>query len=145
MSIKVKCPSCATVLSVDEKFAGKKGRCPKCKGEMLIQAQPEESAPPAARPAQAKPSAPARPAAPAAAPAAAKPAGKPVAAKKQPAADGDQKACPKCGKVSVAAAVICVGCGLNFKTGKQLQTEVSELPPEAPEEEAPEEGEAPEA
>jgi hypothetical protein len=36
MPIAVTCPKCLTRFSVNDKFAGKKGPCPKCKGEITI-------------------------------------------------------------------------------------------------------------
>jgi hypothetical protein len=36
MSIQVTCPGCLTRFQVSEKFAGKKGPCPKCKKEITI-------------------------------------------------------------------------------------------------------------
>jgi hypothetical protein len=36
MPIAVTCPKCLTRFSVNEKFAGKKGPCPKCKNEITI-------------------------------------------------------------------------------------------------------------
>lgn len=36
MPIAVTCPKCLTRFSVSEKFAGKKGPCPKCKSEILV-------------------------------------------------------------------------------------------------------------
>ncbi len=42
MPIAVTCPKCLTRFSVNEKFAGKKGPCPKCKGEITIPALEEQ-------------------------------------------------------------------------------------------------------
>lgn len=42
MSIRVTCPSCHTRFNVSEKFAGKEGPCPKCKGMIRIPALSEE-------------------------------------------------------------------------------------------------------
>jgi hypothetical protein len=42
MSIRVTCPSCHTRFNVSEKFAGKEGPCPKCKGMIRIPAISEE-------------------------------------------------------------------------------------------------------
>ena len=36
MPIAVTCPKCLTRFSVSEKFAGKKGPCPKCKSELTV-------------------------------------------------------------------------------------------------------------
>ena len=36
MPIQVTCPKCFTRFSVSEKFAGKKGPCPKCKSEITV-------------------------------------------------------------------------------------------------------------
>ena len=100
MSIKVECPGCGTTLSVADKFAGKRGKCPKCKGAIDI---PAAGSAPAQQPAPS-------------------PAGAP-----QPATTEDgPKLCPKCDKACDAGAVICISCGYNFKTGGQLQTEIEE-------------------
>lgn len=42
MPIAVTCPKCLTRFSVNEKFAGKKGPCPKCKGEITIPSLEEQ-------------------------------------------------------------------------------------------------------
>ncbi len=42
MPISVVCPGCKARFSVSEKFAGKKGPCPKCKGVITIPAAPLE-------------------------------------------------------------------------------------------------------
>ncbi len=36
MSIQVVCPSCQTRFKVSDKFAGKSGACPKCKGKIQV-------------------------------------------------------------------------------------------------------------
>ena len=38
MLMEVHCPSCGMRLRIDEKFAGRKGRCPNCKEKMMIPA-----------------------------------------------------------------------------------------------------------
>jgi hypothetical protein len=42
MSIRVTCPSCHTRFNVSEKFAGKEGPCPKCRGVIRIPTASEE-------------------------------------------------------------------------------------------------------
>jgi hypothetical protein len=42
MPISVVCPGCKARFSVSEKFAGKKGPCPKCKAVILVPAAPTE-------------------------------------------------------------------------------------------------------
>ncbi len=42
MSIRVTCPKCHTRFNVSEKFAGKEGPCPKCKGVIKIPALDEQ-------------------------------------------------------------------------------------------------------
>ena len=42
MAIQVTCPGCMSRFSVSEKYAGKKGPCPKCKKEILIPAATEQ-------------------------------------------------------------------------------------------------------
>jgi len=57
MPIAVTCPKCLTRFSVNEKFAGKKGPCPKCKNEITIpelSAQVVIHAPPDAAPKDSK-------------------------------------------------------------------------------------------
>lgn len=34
--ISFACPSCGRVISIDEKYSGKKGKCPKCKGIVVV-------------------------------------------------------------------------------------------------------------
>lgn len=57
MSIAVTCPKCLTRFSVNDKFAGKKGPCPKCKNEITIPELTEQvviHAPPDAAPKDSK-------------------------------------------------------------------------------------------
>jgi len=57
MPIPVTCPKCLTRFSVNEKFAGKKGPCPKCKNEITIPELTEQvviHAPPDAAPKDSK-------------------------------------------------------------------------------------------
>ena len=42
MPIQVTCPGCLSRFSVSDKFAGKKGPCPKCKKEISIPTKAEE-------------------------------------------------------------------------------------------------------
>ena len=42
MPISVVCPGCKARFSVSEKFAGKKGPCPKCKAVILVPNAPAE-------------------------------------------------------------------------------------------------------
>src|SRR6056297_1201645 len=42
MSIQVTCPGCLTRFQVNDKFAGKKGPCPKCKAEIMIPDKSDE-------------------------------------------------------------------------------------------------------
>lgn len=42
MSIQVTCPGCLSRFSVDDRFAGKKGPCPKCKKEITIPDKSQE-------------------------------------------------------------------------------------------------------
>lgn len=42
MAINVVCPGCHKRFAVDEKFAGKRGPCPKCKAQITIPAKGEE-------------------------------------------------------------------------------------------------------
>lgn len=57
MPIAVTCPKCLTRFSVSEKFAGKKGPCPKCKSELTVPTLTEQvviHAPPDAAPKDSK-------------------------------------------------------------------------------------------
>ncbi len=57
MPIAVTCPKCLTRFSVSEKFAGKKGPCPKCKAELTVPTLAEQvviHAPPDAAPKDSK-------------------------------------------------------------------------------------------
>jgi phage FluMu protein Com len=108
MKIHVQCTKCGHKLAVDDQFAGKKGKCPKCANVFVVTVPASAAAP-----------APAAKTAPAAVP-------KKAAA---PAAEGP-KACPGCGKAVDAKAVICMGCGFNFRTGKKIQTLIEKAAPE---------------
>ncbi|MFH1707829.1 MAG: hypothetical protein ABIF71_07920 [Planctomycetota bacterium] len=112
MKINVQCTKCSHKLAVDDQFAGKKGKCPKC-GNVFVIPAPAGAARPAGAPAPAAKTAPA-------------------AAPKVAAGTVSEgpKACPGCGKAVDAKAVICMGCGFNFRTGKKLQTLIEKAAPE---------------
>ena len=38
MSIRVECPSCQVAFGVGDEFAGKRGKCPKCKATIVVPA-----------------------------------------------------------------------------------------------------------
>ncbi len=137
MAIEFTCPTCGKVLKLRDEAAGKRGRCPYCKGVITVPESPMDEGdlieivpadapkkPPAlSKPAVAKPPPPAIPP-------------KPV----QPQATPAARVCPGCKQPLAEKAVICINCGLNLKTGKKLQT-VFEEPKPAPEPEKPDEPE----
>ena len=135
MPIAAQCKSCSTKLKVRDNLAGKRVKCPKCSEPLSIPGGKS----------------PAKPAAQAAAKPAAKPQQAPPkkAAAKPPAADGGYNLAPahnpmldllddagvesaprgpicnNCGCDLSPLAIICVECGFNNDTGKQLETTVA--------------------
>lgn len=55
MPIKFACPQCKNVMTVDSKFAGKKGKCNKCSGTVEVPAEGSANSPTATKPASASP------------------------------------------------------------------------------------------
>jgi phage FluMu protein Com len=106
MKVQFTCEHCGKVLAADDQHAGKQGKCPQCAGVFTIPTAP---------------------------------AGEETNAEAdqvdQGTVESGPKACPSCGAAADAEAVICVSCGYNFKTGKQLSTVIEEAPPEEEEEE----------
>ena len=126
MAIEFTCPTCQKVLKLRDEAAGKTGKCPFCKSVITVPASAladddmiEIVPANAPKSPVASPPKPPRPVPPPVTP---PPAG----------AQSATKPCPGCGKELPEKAVICVGCGLNLKTGKKLQT-VFEAPEPAPE------------
>jgi hypothetical protein len=133
MSITLDCQGCGKRIRTKDEHAGKKVKCPACAAVCLV---PTAPAGPAAEEVAVRP-APAEggtygladdPAAEAPRPAKASgarrrpPVPQPAPPPKKgaaPAAEGD---CPKCGSALAEDAVICIECGFNRKTGKQLKT-----------------------
>ena len=158
MAIEFVCPSCGHVLKLQDKAAGKRGRCPHCKSVItvpettlsqddLIEIIPIEPPKPAQPP---KPLPVARPASAQATtdePAPTEPIVQPEPVKPPELPEppvSEEKNCPGCGKPIADGAVICINCGLNLKTGQKLQTVFEEPEPEPePEPEEPEKQEKP--
>jgi DNA-directed RNA polymerase subunit RPC12/RpoP len=44
MLIEFKCPHCQALLQDPSDFAGKKGKCPRCKNEVIVPQRPKKSA-----------------------------------------------------------------------------------------------------
>ena len=121
MSVDMECGRCGKRLRVRAEWAGKKAKCPACgavsvvpaadaalgtasrpadpPGEVLTVA-PIDDAPLDVVPLQPEPD----------------------AGKKPAPAPGAPGTCPECGVAMAADAVICLDCGFNRKTGKQLKT-----------------------
>jgi hypothetical protein len=124
MSAEVVCGSCGKRLKVRPEWAGKKVKCPACGAMSVVGAGAAEVA---VRAADTPGAAPPRPAGRAATvePVDVLPL-QPVADAKEaplPApARGGEDACPECGQPMARDAVICLDCGFNRKTGKQLKT-----------------------
>lgn len=127
------CPSCGRSYRWKPELAGRTAKC-KCGGAIRVPAE----APDVAAEAFEAPAAPVRapvppalsPPAPARSPAtAARPPAMPLARKvPDPAPPIDvaptSKSCPSCGESIPAAAVLCVACGYDFRTGKRLSTTI---------------------
>ena len=122
MPIKAQCGSCGTGFKAKDALAGKRVRCPKCKQPLTI---------PAAGAAAAK-------ARPAAKTARARPASTSGAARANPNPMMDLldeanvkgvsrgPSCENCAAELMPGAVICIECGFNMETGKQVSTEIDE-------------------
>jgi uncharacterized Zn finger protein (UPF0148 family) len=121
MPLRIVC-SCGAKLNAKEELIGKSVKCPKCGNPIKVTAEAAEEAP------TAKPKAEAAAKAKATKQPAAEPAGHAAMhdlfdeiglAPVQPKADIQ---CPKCGAAMTEGAVICISCGFNTKTGKQLSS-----------------------
>ena len=118
MSIKARCDGCGTGFQAKDSLAGKRVKCPKCAQPITI-GQPTASKGRTGK-------------------GTAKKSGAPVAAagghnpvldlldevQVKPAVRGP--ICPNCSKAMSQLAVVCVECGYNVETGKQLKTDVYE-------------------
>ena len=126
MSAELECGGCGKRLKVRPEWVGKKAKCPACGAVSVVRAggpareaairladSPGPSSPappgnvPTVEPVDVVPLQPAPDAGKGRAPA--------------PAAGGGE-ACPECGQPMARDAVICLDCGFNRKTGKQLKT-----------------------
>lgn len=99
MAITAECESCKKKFKANDKLTGKRVKCPQCGGVIAVPVPLNAgsvSADPAPEP---KP----------------KPAQQPKAA---PAAAGK---CPSCSAEIATAAVLCVNCGLDLRTGKPVE------------------------
>ncbi len=96
--VKLRCPKCKVVLKLKPEHAGRKIKCPKCAAAFRVPApQPEPEPEP-------------------------EPAPVPDLTAQAPA----EAACPNCNADMAPAAVICMACGYNRRTGKQLSTDLEE-------------------
>ena len=101
MAITFNC-SCGRVITVKDEYAGKMGKCPACK--QVVQVPMPEAPEPAAIEEPAEASGP----------------------EEEPAramSTGETKACRSCHKKIARAAVFCVHCGTDLRTGKKLTSE----------------------
>ena len=132
MAIEFICPTCGKTLKLRDEAAGKRGRCPFCKGVVTVPSADSEEdelveiIPPTAPKTEQRPPAPPPPAEARTTPPPlpTTPTGEQTSA--------TERICPGCKSSLNDKAVICISCGLNLKTGKKLQT-VFEKPEPAPE------------
>ena len=127
MPIVAQCKSCSTKLKVRDNLAGKRVKCPKCSEPLLIPSG-KTPAKPAAKPQRA-------PAKQAASKRSTDGGGYNLAPAHNPMLDllddaGVESAprgpiCNNCGSDLSPLAIICVECGFNNETGKQLETTVA--------------------
>ncbi|MFA6291626.1 MAG: hypothetical protein WC637_07580 [Victivallales bacterium] len=112
MSFLSKCSNCSASCTAEDDWMGLEAECPECGATVIIAK------------AAAKPSLTVRKSQPHGTEGAAKPApAKPVASAAAAAPAEAQKACPNCQElISNAAAVICISCGTNLKTGKKISS-----------------------
>jgi hypothetical protein len=112
MTILFECPSCSRRLQLPEVHRGKRTKCPGC-GAVSVAPGPPEAEPVAVEPAarRAGPSAGRVP-----------PAGDAAGSDDTIAVPEVGPTCPGCRKVLPPGAVLCVACGHDLRTGKQLGT-----------------------
>ncbi|MBN2714193.1 MAG: hypothetical protein JXR97_17380 [Planctomycetes bacterium] len=128
MAIQTNCPGCGKQYNLKDEMAGKKIRCPECKGVIVVPAggasagaparpapQPSPAAPAQARRSTVKMQAPRRPV-----------SGTPTSEipnlKKElpPKKLVTASTCPGCGKAIKENAVTCAACGYNIKLGRKM-------------------------
>ena len=103
-TVKVQCPGCKTNLEIDEDYykelAGTSISCPSCSAAVQVPAASPQAAPKAGKHVFSLPK------------------------KHEPQAAGHKatQKCSGCGAEAGADAVICIQCGMNFKTGKKVTT-----------------------
>jgi len=141
-SLRLACPHCSHTLRAPEEARGRRVRCPACGEAFDVPRHDEGAAEAGGRKARclcghlillsdATPGTMVR--CPACrrrltvpgAPPGASPAPSPASAAARPtpsAAPGEGLACPKCGKLALADAILCTDCGTNLKTGRRLLT-----------------------
>ncbi len=108
MSFLSKCSNCSASCTAEDDWMGMEAECPECGATVIITK------------AAAKPSLSVRKSQ----PHGTENAAKPTVAKPAEAIPAEgQKACPNCQEpISNAAAVICIACGTNLKTGKKISS-----------------------
>jgi hypothetical protein len=116
------CPACGHQLPVSAALVGKNARCPGCGTVQVVSADAGPTAPPPEAYGFASEPEPSPPI-----PAGFRAVEPPVAAEPPasvaPVSPAEGEAtCPKCDSPMVAVAVVCIQCGFNRKTGKQLKT-----------------------
>ncbi len=127
MMILAGCPQCDRRVRVPSELFGRKVRCPGC-GAVWVPPAAGAAAPPAGASARASgdvyslaPLEAPEPAAGAIRPAEPAPPAR-DGPKASPPASGPQETCPSCGSFVAPGAVVCIDCGFNRQTGKQLRT-----------------------
>jgi hypothetical protein len=107
MATEFDCPKCGRRLRVAEEYRGKKARCPRCAAVMTAPGDDADRAV----------------AAPGIQAAAPRPAVLPLEGDADSyAVDEAGPTCPGCHKVLPPGAVLCVTCGIDLRSGKQLKT-----------------------
>ena len=109
MSICATCSSCGAKLQAREKYAGKQVKCPKCGEPLAIPTQPKPEEPQEQEDEYGMAEA---------------PSGLHPPREDATPAQSSEAVCPECGNVRAENAVLCVHCGLDFRTGKKLTTEL---------------------
>jgi hypothetical protein len=124
MTLEFECPQGGHRLRVKAEFAGKKVRCPKCGAVITAPAARASAQPGSDLPIPLLESnSPARPDAVAAKPLPVLPIDAEPRGRRPPPPSADaENCCAGCGRFLAPDAVICIDCGFNRQTGKQLRT-----------------------
>lgn len=97
MPIETACPKCTKVVKAKEELAGKRVKCPACATPFVIGPAKKGGEPPSGLHSL-------------------------FDEVFEERAKPGESACPSCGRTMVADAVVCVGCGYDARSGRQLRT-----------------------